>query len=515
MAEVDGTTALAVVERHNSEVDLYPQMVMSLDVARAQLRALREFVAEILVPGEDYGTIPGTQGKPTLLKSGAEKLLEVYALTPEVDVISCREDWESRPPFFYYLVKVRLVSRRSGKVMAEGIGSCNSRESRYSDRWATEKQLREMGLEPDGLQSKEFNGKYGPYRKYLVANDDVATLVNTIQKMAEKRALVSATLKATRASGIFTQDLEDIKGYDPDAGAVPAEPVPTGQAVPRPTQRPPTTQPAPQTAPQGRPTQSQAASRPPSPQPVAQPTTNGGKPATAAQVRAVYAIAKNQHGLSVAQVDERVAYLFGAPTVADLSFADASALITKMNEGEAPAAPPAQAPVVKPEGQVFSPEAQQDIEDLFPETAVPAEAEKRMTAKIIEGQARVIEPGEDEEIAGQTYRRPTEDEGDDPEPPAPAPFPGAWFWTPLREAGYSQKQVLQLAGMPLEKYAEPAHLESLCEDLAGRPQEWQYLADRNYTRATAGIELKRRGAVDLENLVQLLRQPKPLRPAKG
>ena len=514
MAEVDGTTALAVVERHNSEVDLYPQMVMSLDVARAQLRALREFVAEILVPGEDYGTIPGTQGKPTLLKSGAEKLLEVYALTPEVDVISSREEWDSRPPFFYYLVKVRLVSRRSGKVMAEGIGSCNSRESRYSDRWATEKQLREMGLEPDGLQSKEFNGKYGPYRKYLVANDDVATLVNTIQKMAEKRALVSATLKATRASGIFTQDLEDIKGYDPDAGTVPAEPVPTGQAVPRPTQRPPTTQPAPQTAPQGRPTQPQPVSRPPSPQPAAQQATNGNS-ATASQVRAIYAIAKNQHGLSVAQVDERMAYHFGCPTAADLSRADASALIEKLQAGEVLAAAPPEAQAPRTEGQVFSPETQRDVDDLFPETGVPAEAEKRMTAKIIEGQARVIEPGEDEEIAGQTDRRPSEDEGDDPEPPAPAPFPGAWFWTPLREAGYSQKQVLQLAGMPLEKYAEPAHLESLCEDLAGRPQEWQYLAERNYTRATAGIELKRRGAVDLENLVQLLRQPKPLRPTKG
>ena len=34
-------------------------------------------------------------------------------------------------------------------------------------------------------------------------------MVNTIQKMAQKRALVAATLIATSASEFFTQDVED------------------------------------------------------------------------------------------------------------------------------------------------------------------------------------------------------------------------------------------------------------------------------------------------------------------
>jgi len=42
-----------------------------------------------------------------------------------------------------------------------------------------------------------------------VPNPDTADVVNTIQKMAQKRALVPATLLATSGSEFFTQDLED------------------------------------------------------------------------------------------------------------------------------------------------------------------------------------------------------------------------------------------------------------------------------------------------------------------
>ena len=43
-----------------------------------------------------------------------------------------------------------------------------------------------------------------------VPNPDVADLVNTIDKMAQKRALIAATLIAVNASEFFTQDVEDM-----------------------------------------------------------------------------------------------------------------------------------------------------------------------------------------------------------------------------------------------------------------------------------------------------------------
>jgi hypothetical protein len=44
---------------------------------------------------------------------------------------------------------------------------------------------------------------------YRISNPDAADLVNTIQKMAQKRALIAATLIAVSASEFFTQDVED------------------------------------------------------------------------------------------------------------------------------------------------------------------------------------------------------------------------------------------------------------------------------------------------------------------
>ena len=50
----------------------------------------------------------------------------------------------------------------------------------------------------------------------VLENDDPFSLVNTLQKMAQKRALIGATLHATRASGYFTLDIEDIVEHLPD-----------------------------------------------------------------------------------------------------------------------------------------------------------------------------------------------------------------------------------------------------------------------------------------------------------
>jgi len=62
-----------------------------------------------------------------------------------------------------------------------------------------------------------------------VENTDLADTYNTVLKMAKKRALVDATLTATAASDIFTQDLED---YTPPEVA---EAVRTGVVPPQPS----------------------------------------------------------------------------------------------------------------------------------------------------------------------------------------------------------------------------------------------------------------------------------------
>ena len=161
-----------LVVRQTGEMvtDFGMQAVVSVDQAINRIKELQRFVQAVMVKGEDYGIIKGTS-KPTLLKPGAEKLCEMYGLTPTLSVTDSEKDWANG--FIYYESKCTLVSKRTGQVVAEGVGSCNNRETRYVNR-------------------------------------DVYTLANTILKMAKKRALVDATLSATRSSGLFTQDIEDM-----------------------------------------------------------------------------------------------------------------------------------------------------------------------------------------------------------------------------------------------------------------------------------------------------------------
>src|SRR5678810_73797 len=104
---------------------------------RMRVTELDQFYREVMQEGTDYGVIPGT-AKPTLYQPGAQLLDQIFGLTPTFEVTaSSTIDWARPIPFFHYIVVCRLVSRRVGEVVAEGIGSCNSHEDRY--RWRNAK----------------------------------------------------------------------------------------------------------------------------------------------------------------------------------------------------------------------------------------------------------------------------------------------------------------------------------------------------------------------------------------
>ena len=193
----------------------YPEFITSIEEAKTRYNMLKRFVKYVMKEGSDYGVIPGTD-KPTLLKPGAEKLDNIYGFYSESEIIDKIEDWDK--PFFNYTSKVILYNKRTGMKEAEGIGSCNSMESKYRFRWIFESDLTdEQKQDKDNLKTKKFFSKKHnrEFKTFRVPNDDIYTLVNTLQKMADKRAFVAATLKATRTSDMFTQDMEDIKEYEP------------------------------------------------------------------------------------------------------------------------------------------------------------------------------------------------------------------------------------------------------------------------------------------------------------
>jgi hypothetical protein len=211
-------------------------MVCPPEEAYARLQKLQAFVQRVLVEGRDYGKIKGV-AREVLFKPGAEKLAEIYGLAHRYVIEHAVRDWEKG--FFYFEMRCQLEVIRTGAFAGEAIGSCNTRESRYANRWVTENNIPE-GLERTTLKWKELPSKYRSdevYRVYLIENDDPFTLVNTIQKLACKRALVAAVISVTRSSDIFTQDVEDLPPEafgqrDPMPANVPL-PAASGPTVPR------------------------------------------------------------------------------------------------------------------------------------------------------------------------------------------------------------------------------------------------------------------------------------------
>lgn len=133
-----------------------------------KIRIFQTIVNKTLVPNLDFGIIPGTGKKPTLLKPGAEKILMLLGLRSEFDTVKTI-DYERE--FIHYQVEAKLY--KGEMLITEGIGAANSRENKYA--------------------------------KQSCWNVD-----NTLLKMAKKRALVDAALLVGSLSDIFTQDLEDM-----------------------------------------------------------------------------------------------------------------------------------------------------------------------------------------------------------------------------------------------------------------------------------------------------------------
>lgn len=121
----------------------------------------------------DFGLLPKLK-KPTLFKSGCEKIVMAYGLLQQYSIESKIEQ-AGKEPFFYYLVKcelVKIATNGTPYVFSVGFGSANTNEKQ--------------------------NGFAGAY-------DSAGRAV----KMASKRALAMAALAISGLSTAFTQDAEN------------------------------------------------------------------------------------------------------------------------------------------------------------------------------------------------------------------------------------------------------------------------------------------------------------------
>lgn len=248
MEEVRSSLA---VRKDNAPAQWTPSFAVGVDEAVARVNQKHEFFQRVMREGDHYGVIPGTGTKPTLLKPGAELLLANMGLNaefsdaepPTIDIDGRDHNGEA----FIRYRRVCRIYRQLGPTEAERMlvgkaeGSCSSWEAKY--RYRDSKRKCPVCAQAAIIKGKaEYGGGWLCFKKQggcgakfddgdtaivgqtigRIPNPDVADSENTILKMADKRALVAATLIATGCSDIFTQDLEPADDGDPGPVAPPS-----------------------------------------------------------------------------------------------------------------------------------------------------------------------------------------------------------------------------------------------------------------------------------------------------
>lgn len=174
-----------------------------VEALKTQRALLKKFIESELVEAQfkdqssedygqgDYGIIPGTKRK-TLLKPGAEKFLRIFNLGFRMHQIDKQIDRDAN--FAMYTYSAEVFDLKRGTTIAECDGCTNSQETKYKERtvWKT------TGKDKKGALIRESMKEEVP----------IFDILNTLMKMAQKRALVGATLIATMASDYFDHDIE-------------------------------------------------------------------------------------------------------------------------------------------------------------------------------------------------------------------------------------------------------------------------------------------------------------------
>ena len=162
-----------------------------------KIRQFQNIIREHLKKDYDYGILPGTN-KSTLYKPGAEKIAQMLLLVPDYQIIDKIEDYDNA--FFAYNIKCTFY--RGNMAMGQGLGHCNSKESKYRYKNVQEAEI-PSNLDKNTLQKKSQYGK----TTYRIESDDACTIANTILKMSKKRAFIDAILQLAALSDIFeTED---------------------------------------------------------------------------------------------------------------------------------------------------------------------------------------------------------------------------------------------------------------------------------------------------------------------
>lgn len=194
----DEKTEIVLAEKPKTEI---MRPIVGVPELISAHREAIDLIAKALENGRDYGLIPGTGKKPVLLQPGGERLLKAFGCICDYEILereidhNARVEWTKKKKkwknrfrgdkefdwgvesgeslgLYRYVVKAIIKQRTPGyPIVGTSIGEASTMESKYVDR------PRECA--------------------------------NTVLKMAQKRAMVSAVKETFGLSDRFTVDLED------------------------------------------------------------------------------------------------------------------------------------------------------------------------------------------------------------------------------------------------------------------------------------------------------------------
>jgi hypothetical protein len=254
--------------------DGWMPMPLPVHAIIARAKALDEIIDKIFEEGVHYGVPFGDtkdpKAKRSLLKPGIDAICGAFCFLPDFIAL----DNVQTSDFINITLRCDLVHTPSGRIVGSGIGNCNSREEKYRWKPGSGKPVcPECGVDQvwksrDPAQPGYFcwQKKGGCGAKYAeddqrivsqkterVANDNAWDQLNTIWKMAQKRAAMSAVIPACGLSNRFSAGDEDRQAeqerrQEPPRGrpAPPPEsrdwqPPPDDRGAPPPQEAPPET----------------------------------------------------------------------------------------------------------------------------------------------------------------------------------------------------------------------------------------------------------------------------------
>ena len=175
------------------------------------LALLQQMVRDVLVRGRDYGRVPGIPAE-FLWDPGASQIIASFNChTGPRRFLHFVDDGQK----ISIIIEVPIIHNPSGLEVGSGIGASSTKETKHKYRWID--NPREWGFDEEATKSMRTKTQDGR-TLYRVLNPEHDELLNTITRMASKRAEVDA---AEGLPGAASALRELFEGKAPSPGKAP------------------------------------------------------------------------------------------------------------------------------------------------------------------------------------------------------------------------------------------------------------------------------------------------------